>query len=293
MARIIRIALLTGVMIAASQTTYAEETETQNVSTISRKSFLDLLSEKTTLVYSGTFRGGPLMDLRNSCQPSVDGNIDRTNPLSVESQVTAGYKLSKDLMVGAVGHFMYFPVGKPVGTGQNVQLLDPSLTISKSDLIRWEGFRLKGSLLAELPAVADDFLQRNHLATALSSVVNMTYTLPNSPLTVGVFGYLRGYVPTSEASPTCRTYKVYVAPNFNYQLTESFAATLWIDLIQANRYAGSHFITGLENATVDIEPGINFDITKNVSFNPILNIYPAHPTLSSTSIQANIVAKAF
>ena len=49
----------------------------------------------------------------------------------------------------------------------------------------------------------------------------------------------------------------------------------------------------LHNYYVDIEPGINWDITPNISVNPYLNIYPNSLTMNATSINMILTAKAF
>jgi hypothetical protein len=50
----------------------------------------------------------------------------------------------------------------------------------------------------------------------------------------------------------------------------------------------------MDNPGTDIEPGVNWDVIPGqLSFNPMLNIYPGHATLASTSIQMVIVGKAF
>lgn len=269
------------------------DTDTQNVTTATQIPRATNIIDKIALNYAGVFRGGPLMDLRNSCQPKIDGTLDRSNPLSIESQVTSGYRLNQEWMFGSIAHLLYFPAGNPVGTGQNVSFLDPALTLSKANLINKNGFKLNGSLLTQFPFSQSDYLKPNHIATALSSVVTLNYSPPSSKLSFGIYGYLRGYVHTQSSPRNCRVYKIYFAPNVNYQLTDKVALTLWVDLIQAHTITGAGLISGLQNEVVDIEPGININITKDISFNPILNIYPSHPTSSSTSLQANISAKAF
>lgn len=269
------------------------DTETQNVTTITQTPRATSLTDKLALNYVGVFRGGPLIDWKNSCQPKIDGTIDRNNPLSFENQVTAGYRLNQEWMLGSIAHFLYFPAGNPVGTGQNISFLDPALTLSKTNIINSNGMKLNGSLLAQFPLSQSDYLKPNHVATALSSVVTLSYSPPMSKFSFGIYGYLRNYIHTQNSPKDCRVYKIYFAPNANYQLTDKVSFTLWVDLIQAHTITGAGLISGLQNEVVDIEPGINFNINKDISFNPILNIYPSHPTSRSTSFQANISAKAF
>lgn len=266
----------------------------QNVSTTTtEKPLLERLSEIGTLSLYSVYSGSPVNNITSSYQPSSDGKLDVTSPQVFDTTITAGYRLSKYSFTGVVNHFKYYPVGNPVGSGQSIQLMDPILYVSRSKLIDYNGFVVDGRLTAQLPLSSNDSLQANRLASAISSVLNAHYDLPGSKLTLGLFGYLRGYIPTAQSPADAPTYKIYVAPYANYQMTKKVAATLWIDLLSATRRAGSGFFSGLNAGEVDIEPGLNFDITDNISINPVLNLYPGHLTLASTSIMAFLTAKAF
>jgi hypothetical protein len=281
-------------LLAGLGADFASAEDVVGASSIStqERSFLDQMSEVTTLTYSGVYRGAPLGNLGSTLQPKVNGDLDETSPQSIENLVTAGYKINKDWMIGVLGHFYYFPIGNPVGTGQDVQMLDPALIINKSNLFTYGNLKINGRFTAQAPLTSADYLVPNELASAMTTTFISTFEVPNTSLTLGIFSYIRGYVPTSDALDTVRTYKLYVAPNANYQLTQNVALTLWVDLVQASRYGGSG-IVNLANDPIDIEPGVNWDITKNISINPIINIYPSNPTLASTSLQAFITAKAF
>jgi hypothetical protein len=290
--KIIEVVSLLG-MAFFDQSGWADTMSVETTSTTTtKKPVLERLSEIGTLNYFGVYRGASLSNLGNTMQPAVSGSPSNS-PQSIESTLTAGYKVNPDLVVGAMGHFYYYPVGNPVGTGQDLQMLDPILTVNQSNIVNAHGFKLAGRYSAHLPLTKVDTLQTNNLATALTTTWISSYEVPNTTLTVGLFGYLRGYVPTENAGPSVLTYKVYLAPNANYQLSKTVALTLWVDLLQITRNRGTGFISGMTNDVVDIEPGINWDLTKNVSLNPVINIYPTHPTLASTSLQAFIIARAF
>ena len=257
------------------------------------KPFLEKLAEYGTVNYFGIYRGSSLSSLGSPLQPKVDGTLDPTSPSMLDSSITAGYKVSKEWIVGAVGHFYLFPWNDPTGGGQKVQSLDPILFVSRPGLIDSQGFKLDTRLTMHLPVSKFDTLASKHLATAISAVFNARYEIPTTKLTVGTFGFLRGYIPAADLQPNAPSYTLTAAPYANYQISDNVAATLWVDLVQATRNYGTGIFSGLQNAQVDIEPGISWDITKNITINPVLNIYPGHPTLASTSIQAYIIAKAF
>jgi hypothetical protein len=261
--------------------------------TMEGRSLYDQIAEKAAINYYGSFRGPQLRDLGNAAQPDTQGTPNTDNPISLESKLTTGYKLNKDTVVGVLTHFFYYPVGYPIGTGQNIQMYDPGFIFRKSNLIQKNGFNVSTRVVANLPLFAADMLVSQNLATSITPALITTYEIPRIPITLGIFSYLRGYIPTPHSIPGHSTYEIYIAPNASYQFSKSVAATLWVDLIQVSRKEGTPFFTGMDNAMMDVEPGIMWDITKNISINPILNIYPSNMSLAATSIQANLIANAF
>ncbi|MFZ9596005.1 MAG: transporter [Bdellovibrionia bacterium] len=250
------------------------------------------LSKKILLNYLGIYRGASLQNLSSPSQPTVSGEEDPSNPQVLDSFLTVGYKLEEDWALGMTGHFKYALAQDPLSSSQNLSLLDPVLMVQKNHLVSQGGFNLNGKLTLELPVSSEDSLQHYHLATAVTPTIMASYTVPETSLTLGAFTFLRAYVPGSDVSDAAMTYRIFMAPHLNYQITPTFAATLWVDLLTATRYRGRPFFTGMEAETMDIQPGFNWDITRSISLNPVLNIYPAHPTLSSTSIEAYLSIRA-
>lgn len=267
------------------------------VTEVSEKSVYDKLSEKVALVYFGIYRGASINNLGNTYQPDTSGNLDPTSPQSLESYVTAGYKLDKDTIVGVTTHFMYFPTMTPTTATQNgqsgmdVQMLDPALMISRANMIDSNGFKLKGLLYVTAPATSNDYLAHHDESLIIAPTIVASWDIPRTKWTLGLYGYVADYVPNSSTQDSARSYKIYAAPNANYQFAKTVAATMWVDLVQATRSYNTPFIGGLDNPTMDIEPGINWDVNSHLSINPILNIYPGDPTLASTSLQAVIIGK--
>ncbi len=261
---------------------------------------LDTLKEKANLSLWSYYRGGALTGLGDAYQPGVDGAADATSPQSIEGLVTAGYKFDKDNSLNIVPHFFVFP-GKNEGSpgikspsvGLDAQMLDPAIQFTRANLINSDGFKLKLSSYVFLPVTSNE-LRRTAVATALEQAFNLSYDAPSTRLTLGWYGYLKGYIASADSPDNVRSYKLVGAPYANYQLTPKLAATVWVDLIGSIRQRGSEgFIAGMQNSDADIEPGFNWDITDTISLNPFLNIYPNNPTMAATSLQAVLTAKAF
>lgn len=255
--------------------------------------FWDKVNERAVLTYLGIYRGAPLSDLGNSLQPTPEGTLDDTSPQSFENYLTVGYKLRKDLTLGVSTHFFYYPIGNPAGSGRSMQWYDPSIVFTKNGFIDTGNFKLTARVSVQLPFSASDILQRQNLAFAVLPTLIGNYDVPNTKLSVGFFSYFAAYIPTADTIPGARTVKLIFAPTANYQISKTVAATLWVDLIQTVRAQGTGFFSGMTNFPIDIEPGISWDVSKYITINPILNIYPAKPTLAATSLQALIIAHAF
>ncbi len=254
----------------------------------------DKISKHVGLSYYNVFRGAPLSDVTNRYQPAPDGSLDTTNTQNLESTITAGWKFSKDWLFGTYTHFYFSPMGNPTSENNaNMQWLDPALLISKANMVETGGLKIKGQLSATLPVSQYDTLKKNGLITGITPMANILYEIPKTKLTIGLYTYFTAYIPGSNAIEDHRTMKLIMAPNANYQINKSLAATLWIDAVQVKRYKHSGFFSGMNNPDMDIEPGINWDINQYLSFNPFLNIYPSKPTLSATSFQAALAGKIF
>lgn len=254
----------------------------------------DKVAKHVSFTYFNVLRGGPLSDVTNRYQPAPDGTLDTTNTQNVESTVTAGWKFSKDWVVGAYAHFFYSPLGNPTHDNDaNLQWLDPALLISKANMVDMGGLKIKGQLSATLPMSRYDRLKKDGSITGFTPTANILYDVPKSKLTLGFYTYVTAYLSGPDAADTHRTLKLIMAPNANYQITKTFAATVWVDAIQVTRKNHSGFFSGMSNPDMDIEPGVNWDINQYLSFNPFLNIYPGHPTMNASSLQAVLAGKLF
>ena len=255
------------------------------------------IKENSAMSYFGIYAGGSVAHPVDALQPGVNGALDPTQPQRLENFITPSYKLSKDLSVGVVTHSYYYMAGTNPSagqTGQDLRMLDPALKVSRANLIDTGPLKLTGILTATLPITANDTLGKNKEITGISPTFSADYDIPKTALTLSLYGYVTGYIGTSSTPGTANNYKVYLAPNANYQFTPKFAGTMWVDLVQISHTRdNSGLLAGANNATADIEPGFKYDFSKNFSLNPILNIYPSNPTLASTSVQAVILGKFF
>ncbi len=295
------VALQSGVAMADTATAASATASAQSTATASPSAF-DQFKEKAILNYYGYYTGGAINDPGNSFQPNYDGTTDYSSVQRIENLVNVGARLNKDTNFYVGIHSFYYmrghgdEEGQKTDNTQSIDMLDPIFVLSRANVINTGGFKLKvnANAIPALTTGTGEYAKKNHQLGAVSLIGNATYDLPASRFTLGLYSYVRGYVPGPDTADNARTYRIVVAPNANYQMTETLAATLWVDAIDTRRYGGTGFISGMTQvAPWDIEPGINWDITPSISFNPILNLYPSNLTLNSTSIQAILTAKAF
>ena len=93
-----------------------------------------------------------------------------------------------------------------------------------------------------------------------------TYDVPGTRLQLGLYTYIRQNI-FSESAAAGYSLKLYARPYLNYQMTSTLAATVWTDLIQLSQARADRFLS-MTNAPIDIEPGINWDVTPSISLNP-------------------------
>jgi hypothetical protein len=283
---------------------------TDNVSQLNANvSTYQWLHKNIEMSYFGVYRGAALGDLGNSYQPNLQGNPDPSfGAQGVESFITTGYKFGEDKtwMIGMNTHFFYNAAAQPSPVaGQQInagiEMLNPSIELTKSNIINSNGWKLKGYLFGQLPVSQYDVIGSAVSPgaggiTAIEVAGNLTYDIPGTRWTVGYYTYITNYIyaPSSTNATGYRTIKYYGAPNANYQITPTVAGTLWIDGLQVTRAQGTPFLGGLSNYTTDIEPGIAWDIIPgNLTVNPVINFYPGYPTLAATSVQAVIIGRAW
>ena len=82
----------------------------------------------------------------------------------------------------------------------------------------------------------------------------------------------------------------YLAPNLNYGITPSFAASLFYGINL------SHKVKDPFRWKTDrhyVGPGISWDITPSLNFSPVIAFLPENPTWRTTTMSGFLVAKIF
>ena len=238
------------------------------------------LKERLSLNYWGAYYG-PSLGGASDYTPAYDGSPGDVQYL--DGVITAGYRPTKTTLIGIGIPQIYTPFreNKGIDTGNLFARLSDSDFIHRG--------RFKVGLGGRIYAPTNSDSRKAGFVTGVRFEQNMTYDVRGAPLTLGLFAYERPYFYNGSATKG-NPLTLYAAPYANYQLSQRVAATLWIDLIQLKQAKGQS-LADMNNAPVDIQPGINWDVNDNLSLNPYLNLYPGNLTVDSSSVGLIVSAK--
>lgn len=263
-----RLAMIIAALNVISSVSRADISEASTTVT-SAPSLLD----KTYFNYWGNY-GGPSITHPSSLQPNSKGVIDPTAPQEMDTMLVLGYKISENVSVGPFVEFHYRPV-----FGQDIQMNEPALMVRDRKLFASSRLVFGGDFLLFAPA-ASPWSRQTDFLTGAEAIHITTYTIGN--LTLGLYGFVRGNAFGSfEPGTSQYDLRIYAAPNLSYNLSSKVQFTVWNDLISLRHFLGT---SGLTNDPIDVEPGINWNVTPYFSINPYINIFSDTPTLNAMYI---------
>ncbi len=277
----------------------ATSTSTQNVNTVAPR-----LLDKIAVTYVNAFSGPAVTSLGSNFQASkLDGTTDLGSPLLFENTLGATYKLTDHIKVGPTFYWQY-----KTG-GQNNLLMggDSYVKASHNALITQGTYTMTGEARYYVPITEASRDKRSMGSVRL--IQNQNYDIPNTKWSVGVYTFVQKYFYNQyEAGKGFKgtapwSLRAYVGPSVTYAITDSVQASLLYEATSRLRFGKSVF-SGWENPNVgdalsdprapstDIEPSVNWDITKSISLNPYLDIpVSGRVALDTTTINANFIWK--
>lgn len=202
-----------------------------------------------------------------SKQPNTDGSLG--DAVQAENVIAVYYKASPAVKLGPVADIkLNIDAKKPV------DFAAAWLAVKHGSVYTNGNFALSGDLRFYAPVAGS-------LITGIRSSQNMDYQVPNTRLTISNYTTIRANANRGLAPK----FQFTLSPYLNYQISPKVAATLWTDVVQLTA------MNTITNEDLDIQPGMNFEISPNFSLNPYLNIRPAAADLlGSTSINVTITA---
>jgi hypothetical protein len=237
-------------------------------------------SESTDGNQAGTFMAnyfgifyGPSVSDPSSFQPASDGTPDSSRPLLYKNFLGLGYRITNDISITPTAYWQWIPV-----RGGQYAIQDPYIKVAHNSLISSGGFNLYTDLRYHVPV--SDYSRAANSMGGLQTVQVATYIPEGSRFTYGLFGSARvnfygsgGYGNDTE---------IYAGPNVSYQMTPKLAGMLLFEYNLNHTYGDPN--NTLRDDGYDFQPGLNWDVTSTILFNPYVNIYPADASLKSTSL---------
>jgi len=251
----------------------APSAETEGTSQVVQENVADEPSIPWNVNYFSIFYG-PSIHNPSSYQPTPDGALDPSRPLLLKNYLTLGYDLSPDYTVAATGYWLYQPVMK-----QELDLMDPFVRISANQLIHGEGFNHYADFRVHIPVSATS--RATDLLASFQTWNVTTYEIPSTRLTLGAYTSVWfNYFGKQGAGDML---ELYFAPNLNYQMSRTVAATLVYEMGASHPFGDT--TTHVYNDGTDLQPGVSWDITPRLNFNPYLTLYTGNKvTLDSTAM---------
>jgi hypothetical protein len=237
------------------------------------------LIDKIVLKYDGSIYG-PSIGKFNSTQPDEYGKDG--DPVSLESIVTAGYRVTKDVVISAK-YASLMALTREKGDrneelyGPTYVMNDPWLQVQHNSLINSgpANVYLDGRVYAPLSSSSQ--LAKRVLSVRTTQIVD--YEFPASRFTLEWASYIRSYFYSPDGKGN--DWKLYMGPNLQYKISPTLTATLLYEAVATHKFGAD---PGLDAAGTDLEPGISWDITPKINFSPYLNFYPGGKFISSDTI---------
>lgn len=224
-------------------------------------------------IYYGSSLGSP-----SSYQATSDGTRDPNRPVLIKNFVTAGFDASPDISFAATGYWIYVPMG-----GQQMLTQDPSVRMAFNQIIHTDNFNWYGDIRADFPVTSSS--RDADLLAAGETFHFVSYNIPNSRWSTGFYAKVR-YNYFGKRG-TGNDFDLYFAPLANYQISPKVMLTMLYET-GGNHYFGQQAFE-LNNDGTDFEPGIAWEISQGLTFNPYLNLFPGDKvSWKTTSVGATL-----
>ena len=233
----------------------------------------EITSDPLFMNYYAIFYG-PALKGTSAYQPTPSGEQDLNRPILLKNFMTLGYNLSEQLILAGTAYWTWNPV-----FGQKMAMQDPYVRLGYDGLIRTDHLNLYADMRVHFPI--SSVSRQNDMLAAFQSYQALSYTVGDGPLTLLLFGSERANVFGKRGYGN--DLELYLGPSINVRLSRKLALTVLYEM-QVNHEFGQKAFSFYSEPS-DLEPGVSWEISPNLSINPYLNLYPGSKmTLSSSSI---------
>jgi hypothetical protein len=218
------------------------------------------LLQRLSLSYLAIFYG-PSLQNPHRLQPKLSGEPDPDRPVNLRNFLNLGYAINQTLSLTGTAYWSYQPYLE-----QKLTLQDPFIRLSDTSLFQMGNFNLYADLRVHFGTSASS--RQNDQYFGVQTVEVATYVLPDSPLTLALYGALRGNVFGKHGNGY--DLEMYLGPNINYQITPKLLATVLYEMRASHIYGAK--VGVLNNDGTDLQPGVTWEMTPKFMINPYLNL---------------------
>ncbi len=257
------------VAVSAPSITLAETQTSTTTPAAAAPSIKDVLDIK----YVNRLDGAAVTNPLSSRVPDLNvGRGSETDLVNLENYLGVAYKAAPDVLLGAVMNFALSPV-----QNHEFTMKDPYLKASHGKLINSGAFNVYADLRLG-PGVSTKSRANNQMAFVMSKQ-NTTYDIPDTRLTVGAITLAKVNLFKGSLLDGQKDLNLEAFPNVGYKILPNLSAVMGYDMNASHvRSSG-----GLVSDGTSLQPGIDWDITPAINFNPYLDIKTGNRIAADTT----------
>lgn len=240
----------------------------QNSNVADQKSFLD----KAVLSFKGVY-AGPSLGAPNGYTADGKGVLNKKGQ-TLDSTLKVGYTVGPDLVAGVGINFDLLPFAN-----QGASLKAPHLLLESKNIVTTKQFKWTGDLRFYLPV--GDRAAMNATRFGARTTQTISYKLTPS-FSIASENMIRAWSFGSFGTGSRSDLELRVSPFASYALSDSWSATVWSDLLVMDHPLGA--LGGLQPRLANLQPGVRWDISKNVNINPFINLIPGNMSIDTSTV---------
>lgn len=273
------VVIISALLMAGFAHGATEEVQGQNVLT-TEKSIAKRILEKTSFSYFGFLVGPMVMRPGSYSVDSTTGKETLDNPIGIDSQFRANYALNDSgLYVGPFITAFFKPT-----VGQAATLTDSGFRIGHTKFLSRGDFNWSADARFLAP-LSQGSIDRD-VVFRIQSTHSMTYAPAGSRLAYGMFtSIFKSFLGPRGAK---QDLGVYLGPNITYKTSDTLSITTYFEFYPNHIYGDDIFTFRL--APYDINPMVNIQVNKVLTFSPGVVYYPSLGTVESLSYMAYVFA---
>lgn len=217
-------------------------------------------TQNISMDYWADFRGGPVSNPESPYTTDASGKYSEDNLINMFNEITTNYRFTENTGVALYVPFVFVPV-----MGKGFEMADAGIKVFNRGTISSGGFRLNTSGFIQAPT-SEGSRNRNMILSA-KFTPSFSFSPTGSRFTFGALTEAKSYLGVS----TGKDFKFWALPYVNYRISPQFSLNLMYEMETLHMVGDDTFKLG--NSSTDLQPGVIWNITPSVSFQPYLRFF--------------------